>query len=429
MWSIAKGVLWLLDGIFNVINSIWQYKFFENEYVNTIFNGAIIVACSWLALKVVIELIMNYIIKSEDRNSPLSVFKGIVLAIVMMFLIPSLFNFGHSFSTELTKSVISVSGIEQSSSAEGQISRSLIQAMVYDNETKPEDKMNLVLNWKSININATEGGVLGFGDVYKYSLNFFMLIILAIITIFLLFFVAIQMAKRVLEVSLFKIIGPFCCTSLTNSQSKTFETWAKSTMGLFLITVVQFVSIGLLLSMFSSAFKDNGTLTGIFLIIGALLFIISTPTLINTLLNQQSGVMTAFGMMQSMIVMKQGFSMGASLIKAGTSGALSVGSNIVKGGNRLLTGGMDKISNMFNNQKAHNELINQVKESIGQNNSWRANEHIKKYMDEKNISKSNNGFQKQTNPMSFPSMQYNPIRNQYMSNSGLEANNRFDRRV
>ena len=237
------------------------------------------------------------------------------------------------------------------------------------------------------------------------------------------------MAKRVLEVSLFKIIGPFCCTSLTNSQSKTFETWAKSTMGLFLITVVQFVSIGLLLSMFSSAFKDNGTLTGIFLIIGALLFIISTPTLINTLLNQQSGVMTAFGMMQSMIVMKQGFSMGASLIKAGTSGALSVGSNIVKGGNRLLTGGMDKISNMFNNQKAHNELINQVKESIGQNNSWRANEHIKKYMDEKNISKSNNGFQKQTNPMSFPSMQYNPIRNQYMSNSGLEANNRFDRRV
>lgn len=423
MWSIAKGILWLLDGIFNIINEIARYKFFENEYVNTVFNGAIIVACSWLVLKVLLELIMNHIIKNDERNSPLSIYKGVVLAIVMMFLIPSLFTFGHNFSTELTNSVISVSGMNQTASAEGQISKALIQSMVYNDETKLADKIFLVDNWKTIDINDTEGGIVGIGDVYKYSLNFFMLIVLAIITIFLLFFVAIQMAKRVLEIALFKIIAPFCCTGLTNNQSKTFETWAKSTMGLFLITVVQFVSIGLLLNIFSSAFSgNNSTLTGIFLIIGALLFIISTPTLINTLLNQQSGVMTAFGMMQSMIVLKQGLSAGMSLIKAGSSGAFAVGNNIIKGRNQLISGGTDKISKMFSNQKfnLNDEQISKVKESLNSNNSWKAQNQVKSFIQENRNSKSD--FQKSTPSMQFTTMQYNPIHNQYINKS----QNRFD---
>ena len=60
MWSIAKGILWLLDGFFDVLDTIWRFKFFDNEYVNKVFSASIIVACSWLVLKVVIELIMNY---------------------------------------------------------------------------------------------------------------------------------------------------------------------------------------------------------------------------------------------------------------------------------------------------------------------------------------------------------------------------------
>ena len=82
LWGIAKDILWLLDGLFGILNNIWRYKFFDNEYVTKIFNGAIIVACSWLTLKVIIELIMNYIVKDEERSSPLSVYRGIVLAIV-----------------------------------------------------------------------------------------------------------------------------------------------------------------------------------------------------------------------------------------------------------------------------------------------------------------------------------------------------------
>ena len=272
LWSIAKGILWFLDGFFDIINKIWRYKFFDNDYVNKIFGGALIVACSWLILKVVIELVMNYIVKNDGRGSPLTIYRGVILAIVMMFLINPLFQFGYDFSTKATNAVITVSGMDKSNGAEGTISKALIRATSYDDEMKQTDKEYLINNWKKIKINSTEGGFAGIGDCYKYSLNFIMLIILSVVTVFLLFFVAIQMAKRVMEIALMKIVGPFCCTSLTNNQSKAFETWTKSTMGYFLITIVQFICIGLLLNMFGSAIKDNGTLTGIFLIIGALLF-------------------------------------------------------------------------------------------------------------------------------------------------------------
>ena len=152
------------------------------------------------------------------------------------------------------------------------------------------------------------------------------------------------MAKRVMEIALYKIIAPFCCTSLTNKSSKVFETWCKSTMGVFLITVVQFVCIGLLLNMFGTAFTENGLLTGIFLIIGALLFIISTPTMISSLLGQQSGMMTAFGDIQSLMAVSSGLSQGIGLATAGTSWALSKGSNVVKGGTNLMGNNISNIA-------------------------------------------------------------------------------------
>lgn len=418
----------MLDGFFNIIDKIWRYKFFDNDYVNKIFGGAIIVAGSWLALKVIIELIMNFIVKNDGRGSPLTIYRGIVLAIVMMFLVAPLFDFGHKFSTALTDSVISVSGLNNGTSAETQISKAIVQSMVYTNETKPEHITYLVNNWKKVDINDTEGGFAGVGDKYKYSLNFFMLIVLSIITIFLLFFVAIQMAKRVMEIALFKIIGPFCCTSLTNN-GKSFETWCKSAMGLFLVTVVQFVSLGLLMNMFGTAFKDNGTLTGIFLIVGALLFIISTPTIINSLLGQQSGMMSAFGDMQSLMAVGGATAHGLGIATAGTMGALSFGANVVGKGGNAIAGGVGKISNMLNKGKTLTESqMSSVKESLANHNPYKANQQVKQFLNENSKGKYGNTMKMDnSNPFRQPySMRYNPIRNQYINQSGLEANNNID---
>lgn len=421
MWNIGKGIMWLLDGFFGIINQIWRYQFFNNEYVNKIFSGAIIVASSWLILKVVIELIMNFIVKNDGKGNPLTIYRGIVIAIVMMFLITPLFNFGHNISTALTDDVIKISGFNTGTNVETSISKAIVRAMVYDNETKEEDIDYIVNNWKNVSINSTDGGFAGIGDCYKYSLNFFMLIILAIVTIFLLFFVAIQMSKRVMEIALFKIIAPFCCTSLTNN-GKAFETWCKSSIGLFLVTSVQFISIGLMLNMFNSAFQNNGTMIGIFLVIGALLFIISTPTIINSLLGQQSGMMSAFGDMQSLMAFGQASAQGLSLAKAGVMGSLSVGAKVIGKSGHLISGGASKISNLLTKGTTlTNEQKSQVKESIANHNPYKAQEQVNKFINQNSKGKYGNVMQmNNSDPFIYPhNLRYNPIRNQYINKSNL----------
>ncbi len=360
---------------------------------------------------------MNFIVKNEGKGNPLTIYRGIVIAIVMMFLIPPLFNFGYDVSTNLTDAVIKISDISADSESQSTISKALISSMIYDNETKKEHKEELVNNWKTIDINETEGGFVGIGDVYKYSANFFMLIILSLVTIFLFFFVAIQIAKRVMELALYKIIGPFCCTSFTTGQPKAFDAWSKSVLGCFLITVVQFVSMGLLMNMFGSAWQDTDALTGLFLTIGALLFVISTPTLISSLLDQRSGVMSAFGDIQSALAIS---AVPRAMMGAG-AGALARGSAVV--GKKVMGG----VSNMFHkggfkSSSSHDkETKEKVKENMNNQNHWKAtniNEKGKKY---DNVFKNNNPYQDPFN------VKYNPLRNQYMNNDSANTENIFNR--
>ena len=442
MWNIAKGVLWFVDGFFDILDSIWRYKFFDNEYVNKIFSGALIVACSWLVLKVIIELIMSHMVKGDSRESPLSIYKGVVLAIVMMFLVTPLFTFGHQVSTSLTDAVISVSGMKSSSGdAESTISKALIRSMVYEDEMDAEDIDYLVENYKTIDITQSEGGAVGIGDKYTYSVNLFMLVVVSVLTLFLLFFVAIQMAKRVMEIALFKIIAPFCCTGLTSNQSKSFEIWLKSTMGLFLITVVQFVSLGLMINMFGSAITDNGTLAGIFLIVGALLFIISTPTLISTLLNQQSGMMSAFGDIQSMMALGHGVSAGLSVANSGLASAVSV---VPKSAGHI-SRFTDNVSNYKDGGSStlgavgHSTFAEARRPFMSAFNKTRDNfqsqfNMAKGIVPSPNINNDEDNFNSQPNSASFGfstsnpysdpySLQFNPIKNQYQNMSDSKNEN------
>lgn len=421
LWMINYCLLSILEGFFDIINKIWRYKFFDNEYINKIFNGAIIVACSWLVIKVILELILNHIVKNDGKDSPLSVYRGIVISIVMMFLITPLFQFGHSISTELTNSIISVSGLESSSKTENSISKTLIESMIEDEKMKKDDITFLVDNWKSISINETEFEIKTGHSVYKYSLNLFMLIILSAIIIFLLFFVAIQMAKRVMELALFKILGPFCCTSLISKQSRSFGVWTKSVVGAFLITAVQFISIGLLINMFVSSMDDCGALVSIFLIVGALLFIISTPTLVSSLLGEQSGMMTAIGDMQSLVAVGQGMSAGLGLAKTGISAVFSGGTSVLSKGGGIIKGGASQILNSMNKSNLTPSQMESVKQSFQEHNNWRAQNQIKQYLNE------NLGFKELNSPKFNSNMTSSGLRFNHLKNHYINQSNQFNK--
>ena len=406
---MSKGVLWALNNIFNTIDKVWRYRFFDNEYVNKIFGGALIVACSWLVLKTIIELVMNYIIKNDERSSPFVVYRGVLIAIVMMFLITPLFQFGQNVSTALNDAVLEVSSMTDTNS-DTSLSSSIIRAMVYDNEMEEDKIEELVSNYKTIDINETTGGFVGLGDVYVYSLNFFMLFVISIIMVFLLFYVGIQIASRVMEIALYKVIGPFCCTSLTTSQAGAFNVWCKSTMGAFLVTVVQFVCIGLLLNLCADASNDTGIGASIFLILGALIFIITTPTIIKTLLNQQSGVSEGLGGIQSIIAMASSTGRGLSYAK---DKAVSIGSAIVSGGTKLGRGFVN-MANKF--RESSPEMPDSANMDFKKHNNYSASQ------------KNNNFFNSNNNPSQINGNRFrnsssiNPMRNLYINQNKMKNN-------
>lgn len=197
-------------------------------------------------------------------------------------------------------------------------------------------------------------------------------------------------------------------------------------MGVFLITVVQFICIGLMLNVFGSAFDENGVMTGIFLIIGALLFVISTPTIISSLLNQQSGMMTAFGDMQSMMALGSGISSGLKIAGAGVSGALSAGASIIKGGAKLTKGGIDNISGMLNKGSKLTEAQKDVvKDTLDRHNPSKAYQQVNDFLNQNKGMDSKSSGTPNSNQLMLPyGMKYNPIRNQYINNNSQNIQNR-----
>lgn len=190
-WMLAKGVLILLDGMFLIINDIWKFKFFDNPYVNKIYSAAIIVACTWLVLKVIIEIIMRYFVNQDDNSSPTRVFRGIIFCIVMMFLIPPIFNWGYDVSSKLTQYTISVSSTAETSptSFEASMSSMILTAFADDSKMDESDKKYFIENWWTVDYNAVMNDGLFDSGEYKYSFHTFSVFIVGLVVVVLLFFI------------------------------------------------------------------------------------------------------------------------------------------------------------------------------------------------------------------------------------------------
>ncbi len=305
-WFLAKGVLILLDGIFLIIDDIWKFKFFDNAYVNKIYSAAIIVACTWLILKVLLELIMHYFVNQDDNSSPTRVFKGIIISIVMMFLIPPLFNWGYDLSTKMTQYVISASSSADTSptTMEASMSSMILTAFADNDKMSEEDKKYFIENWWSVDYNdVIDDGLFDSGK-YKYSFSTFTIFLVGLVVVVLMFFIGIQVAKRIIELALYKAIAPFVCTSLISNKSHAFEVWVKGVMGAFLVTAVQYLCLGILFNVFGQV--SAGTtwaMSVILIVIGALLFIISSPQLVSALLNANTGTMSNMGELHTLAAM------------------------------------------------------------------------------------------------------------------------------
>ena len=374
-WFLAKGVLVLLDGMFLIIDDIWKFKFFDNPYVNKIYSAAIIVACTWLILKVLLELIMHYFVNQDDNASPTRVFKGIIVAIVMMFLIPPLFNWGYDLSSKMTQYVVSASSSADTSptSIEASISSMILTAFADNDKMTEEDKKYFIENWWSADYNEVFDDGLFDGGKYKYSFSTFTIFLVGLIVVVLLFFIGIQVAKRIIELALYKAIAPFVCTSLVSNKSHAFEVWVKGVMGAFLVTTVQYLCIGILFNVFGQVSAGTSyAMSVILIVIGALLFIIASPQLVSALLNANTGAISNMGELHTLAAM------GTSMIAMSRYGKTSDNStntsqnndnSTSSGGDSSSGGGDPSINNNSSSNLDSSNTSSNSDDSTSSNNS------------------------------------------------------------
>ena len=305
-WWLTKGVLFLLDGMFAVIDDIWRFKFFDNPYVNKIYSATIIVACTWIILKVLLEIVMHYFVNQDDNSSPTRVFKGIIISIVLMFLVPPLFNWGYDLSSKMTQYVVAASSSTGTTgeSIETSMASMILTAFADNDKMYENDKQYFIKNWKTVDYNEVVDDGLFDSGKYKYSFSTFTIMLVGLVVVVLLVFIGIQVAKRVIELALYKAIAPFVCTSMVSNRSRAFEVWAKGVMGAFLVTTVQYLCIGILFNVFGQV--SSGTsyaVSVVIIVIGALLFIISSPQLVSALLNANTGAMSNMSELHTLAAM------------------------------------------------------------------------------------------------------------------------------
>lgn len=378
-WFLAKGTLILLDGMFSIIEDIWKFKFFDNDYVKKIYSAAIIVACTWLILKVIIEIIMHYFINQDDNSSPTRVFKGVIFSIAMMFLIPPIFNWGFNLSSRMTQYVISASSTADISpgSLEATMSSMILTAFADDSKMTKEDQKYFVEKWFTVDYNeVTNDGLLDSGE-YKYSFHTFSIFLIGLIVLVLLMFIGIQVAKRVIELALYKAIAPFVCTSLISIRSHAFEVWVKGVMGAFLVTAVQYLCIGILFNVFGSVIQGTeNPLSVVIIVIGVLLFIVSSPQLISTLLNANTGTLSNMSELHSLTAIgtsmlalsKYGSSSDNSISNSQTNNNSSENGDVTSSGSDPNINTTSNTSNLDSATNSNNTNSSISDDSISSNN-------------------------------------------------------------
>ena len=191
------------------------------------------------------------------------------------------------------------------------------------------------------------------------------------------------MTKRSIELALYKIISPFVSSTLTNDQSKVFSTWFRSTMGIFLITIVQFISLGLVINILNTSNFNENNLVAVFFTFGSLLFIVGTPTLISSLLDQQSGALSSLNEVRSIMAVGSGVKAGIGIATGLSSKALSIGSFVGGGAMRYGRKGIKFADDHFKNKTYFTEKQKAtINDDLKRGQFWSAGQKANEYAQE-----------------------------------------------
>ncbi|MDY4869403.1 MAG: hypothetical protein SO150_03555 [Faecalicoccus sp.] len=147
---------------------------------------------------------------------------------------------------------------------------------------------------------------------YVWQFGMFMSIVGCAIYVVLLFMLIIQIAVRMIAIGFYYIIGPICCTSLTNYQNpQMFNVWRNTLLGQWAMNVTQIFLLSLFVGLIDSITKASASypIATAALYFGAFSLILSAPNFVQAMIGGYSA-----GVMESLNQIRGGFGMAAGAV-------------------------------------------------------------------------------------------------------------------
>ncbi|MGL5383462.1 MAG: hypothetical protein ACRDCC_08260 [Culicoidibacterales bacterium] len=364
-WGIVDAFIWFTNemwsGVFALTSTHALSTITEIPILATIIKSTTLLGGAIIALVCVITLIKNMIELDGQANT--MVYRRTLFAIIWMFLSIAAFDTALPIVQDLAQAAVSISGKQDEGNFDfsTNIASSLLsQETANQQEYKPIIQEQIKNGTFDASLRCGDEAAKGMcasdanKDGYVYSLGSMgIILILCFVTALLTAVIGIQVARRLLETVVLKALAPLCASSwISDAQATRARTWQKMATGVLLATAGQLFALSISLVVFdqiNNIINADGTafVYGyILLVIGIILFVIFTPTTINTLVDGQTSLSEGF---QELMTIKGGM----DLAKGAVGGLAAIGGvagGLAKGVGSMATGAANMASKMATGQ-------------------------------------------------------------------------------
>lgn len=358
-WGIMEMLMALINTVLDsLINGVLNFDIFtQNHFLNDAFNCTLALMFMIIPVKIIFEVV-SAMIKDDDAGLDFqkkvgSAFFGILIACSLRVAVVQVIT---PLTQQMTSTILSVGyisdHIEEKHVGVTQQDYAQAQRVAVETGNDPE-QVGDVVNSYQIGDNLIETVLVSFGGLqqsgddganefikaydnneldiverkddednsYRWNFSLIMSIIALVVYVLLLLYISTEIAIRVIAIGFYFIIGPLCCTSLTNYQNpQAFVVWRNTIIGQYAQNVAQIFLLALSLSLLEQINSISTTypIACAVLYLGAFGLVKSVPHFIQAMVGgYSSGIMDILSGAQSTL----GFAKGISKVGAGLLGA------------------------------------------------------------------------------------------------------------
>lgn len=322
-WGIIQPLMGMMNTLLDsLVNGILGFDILSNDFISKAYICSIALMFAIIPVKIIYEIV-SAMIKDDDLDLQKKIGNacmGILIAISLSVVVP----YSNTIVRQVNTTIVNMSDSFSQRDAENQfadekkytISDNLIKSVVvgFGNMAEGGDNgaSNLIENYKKESFSITERDD---NDNYRWNFSELMTIVGLVVYIILIFIISIQIAVRMMAIAFYYVIGPLCCTSMTNYQNpQAFTVWKNSLLGQWAMNITQLFLLSLLGNIISNISEIGSTypIATAILYFAAFSIILTMPNFVQSMLGGYgAGVMETLNQVRSGFALAKGSTIGA----------------------------------------------------------------------------------------------------------------------